>query len=99
MHTKTAGQGELPLVLLHGFGASTYTWREVWEPLAQDHPVVAFDRPAFGLTERPMPGDWAGRSPYSAEAQVDQTVALMDKLGIDQAVLVCLLYTSTACWR
>lgn len=87
-HVKTAGQGDLPLVLMHGFGASTYTWREVWQPLAQTHPVVAFDRPAFGLTERPMPGDWTGRSPYSAEAQADQTVALMDRLGIDQAVLV-----------
>ena len=88
MHYKAAGQGELPLVLLHGFGASTYTWREVWEPLAQNHPVMAFDRPAFGLTERPLPGEWTGPSPYSAAAQADQTVALMDKLGIDQAVLV-----------
>jgi pimeloyl-ACP methyl ester carboxylesterase len=88
MHYKAMGQGNPALVLLHGFAASTFSWREVMEPLAADHTVVAFDRPAFGLTERPMPGDWQGQSPYSADAQVEQTIGLMDELGIDKAVLV-----------
>ncbi|MFN2164780.1 MAG: alpha/beta fold hydrolase, partial [Anaerolineae bacterium] len=76
------------LLLLHGFAASTLSWREVMEPLAQQAAVMAFDRPAFGLTERPMPGEWQGESPYSPEAQADLTVSLMDELGIDQAILV-----------
>jgi len=80
--------GEPALLLLHGFAASTFSWREVMDPLAQEATVVAFDRPAFGLTERPMPGEWQGQSPYSPEAQADLTVALMDELGIDQAVLI-----------
>ncbi|MCS6844121.1 MAG: alpha/beta hydrolase [Caldilineales bacterium] len=89
IHYKIAGQGEPALVLLHGFGASTYTWREVMGPLAEDHLVVAFDRPAFGLTERPMPGQFPnGVNPYTAEAQTDLTVGLMDALGIERAVLV-----------
>ena len=51
--------------------------------------MVAFDRPAFGLTERPMPGDFPnGVNPYTADAQADLTVGLMDELGIEQAVLV-----------
>eukprot|EP00276_Gloeochaete_wittrockiana_P019575 CAMPEP_0184357658 /NCGR_PEP_ID=MMETSP1089-20130417/110063_1 /TAXON_ID=38269 ORGANISM="Gloeochaete wittrockiana, Strain SAG46.84" /NCGR_SAMPLE_ID=MMETSP1089 /ASSEMBLY_ACC=CAM_ASM_000445 /LENGTH=522 /DNA_ID=CAMNT_0026695547 /DNA_START=127 /DNA_END=1695 /DNA_ORIENTATION=+ len=44
-------------VLLHGFGASVFSWREVIAPLAQlfQGNVVAFDRPGFGLTSRPLP--------------------------------------------
>jgi pimeloyl-ACP methyl ester carboxylesterase len=89
VHYKEAGQGDTALLLLHGFASSTYSWREVMPPLAEDSRVVAFDRPAFGLTERPMPGDFPnGVNPYAAEAQVDLTVGLMDQLGIEQAVLV-----------
>jgi pimeloyl-ACP methyl ester carboxylesterase len=90
LHTKMDGEGTPALVLLHGFGASIYSWREVMEPLAEDAQVVAFDRPAFGLTERPLPGDssWPGYNPYTGEAQVDLTVGLMDALGIPDAVLV-----------
>jgi pimeloyl-ACP methyl ester carboxylesterase len=76
------------LLLLHGFAASTFSWREVMDPLAEQATVVAFDRPAFGLTERPMPAEWQGQSPYSPEAQADLTVGLMDELGIGQAILV-----------
>jgi pimeloyl-ACP methyl ester carboxylesterase len=88
VHYKTAGEGEPTMLLLHGFAASLYSWREVMEPLGELGTVVAFDRPAFGLTERPMPGEWEGESPYGTSAQADLTVALMDALGIEEAVLV-----------
>lgn len=88
VHYKIAGQGEPVLVLLHGFAASTFSWREVWEPLAQVATVIAFDRPAFGLTARPMPAPRSGWNPYSPEAQADLTVGLMDRLGVDRAILV-----------
>lgn len=88
VHYKIAGEGEPVLILLHGFGASLFSWREVMGPLAAHGTVVAFDRPAFGLTERPMPGEWEGESPYSAAAQADLTVGLMDALGVERAVLV-----------
>lgn len=88
VHYKMAGSGRPALVLLHGFAASTFSWREVIGPLSEVGTVVAFDRPGFGLTERPMPGEWEGRSPYAPEAQADLTVGLMDALGIEQAVLV-----------
>jgi len=88
VHYKTAGQGEPALVLLHGFAASVFTWREVMDPLAEIGTVIAFDRPAFGLTERPLPGQWQGQNPYSPEAQADLTVALMDELGVEKAILV-----------
>lgn len=88
VHYKEMGAADPALLLLHGFAASTFSWREVMAPLAETHRVVAFDRPAFGLTERPMPGEWEGQNPYSPEAATDLTVGLMDQLGIDQAVLV-----------
>lgn len=88
VHYKERGQGEPVFLLLHGFGASTFSWREVMEPLGQIGRAIAFDRPGFGLTSRPMPGQWTGRNPYSTEAQVDLTVALMDTWGVERAILV-----------
>jgi pimeloyl-ACP methyl ester carboxylesterase len=88
VHYKTAGQGEPTLLLLHGFAASVFSWRETMEPLSEIGTVIAFDRLAFGLTERPLPGEWPGENPYSPEAQADLTVALLDTLGADTAVLV-----------
>lgn len=82
-----------PLLLLHGFLTSTQTWRQLLVPLGRGGRVVAFDRPAFGLSARPLPAagddDFAeGDDPYSPEAQVAQTLALVDTLGIDRPILV-----------
>jgi pimeloyl-ACP methyl ester carboxylesterase len=88
VHYKTLGQGEPTLVLLHGFAASLFSWREIMVPLAESGTVIAFDRPAFGLTERPTPSQWRGENPYDPEYQADLTVGLMDALNVDQAVLV-----------
>lgn len=88
VHFKKVGDGQPVIILLHGFAASVYSWHEVMEPLAATGTVIAFDRPAFGLTERPLPEDWVGDSPYSPEAQVELTIALMDNLAIDKAILV-----------
>jgi pimeloyl-ACP methyl ester carboxylesterase len=88
VHYKTAGSGNQALILLHGFGASTFTWHKVIPPLSQDYTVVAYDRTGFGYTSRPMPDDWSDTSPYSPLSQVEQLIALMDTLGIEDAVLV-----------
>jgi pimeloyl-ACP methyl ester carboxylesterase len=86
VHVKTMGKGQPVFVLLHGFGASLYSWREVMEPLSRYGTVIAFDRPAFGLTERPL--QWQGQNPYGAETQVELTLGLMDHFGVTQAVLI-----------
>jgi pimeloyl-ACP methyl ester carboxylesterase len=92
VHYEEAGEGGPPLVLLHGFAASTYSWREVLGALGESARTIAFDRPAFGLTERPLPetwqGDWQSQNPYRPTAQGELTVGLLDQLGIDKAVLV-----------
>jgi pimeloyl-ACP methyl ester carboxylesterase len=87
VHYKSAGSGEPFLILLHGFGASVFSWRKVMEPLGRSGTVIAFDRPAFGLTERPL--TWEdGVNPYTPEAQVALLVGLMDALDVDRAILV-----------
>jgi pimeloyl-ACP methyl ester carboxylesterase len=88
VHYLSSGQGEPAFVLLHGFGASLFTWREIIEPLSAIGTVVAFDRPAFGLTERPMPEDWGTHNPYDPDFQADLTIAFMDQLGLERAILV-----------
>ncbi len=54
-HRNYRGQESDPplIILMHGFGASTFSWREVLDPLTQFGEVVAYDRPGFGFTERP----------------------------------------------
>jgi len=86
VHYKKYGNGEPVFILLHGFGASLFSWREVTEPLAEIGTVIAYDRPAFGLTERPM--EWDGINPYSQETQVELVIGLMDALGVEKAILV-----------
>ncbi|MFM5905684.1 MAG: alpha/beta fold hydrolase [Micrococcales bacterium] len=40
------------IILLHGFGASCFSWTPVISALARHGEVYAYDRPAFGFTER-----------------------------------------------
>ncbi len=41
------------VVLIHGFGSSIYTWKDVLPLLAADHDVVALDLPGFGASDLP----------------------------------------------
>jgi len=43
-----------PVLLLHGFGASTYTWRGIAPELARDHRVIAVDLKGFGQSDKPF---------------------------------------------
>lgn len=86
VHYKIYGEGETVFILLHGFGASLFSWREIVEPLSAYGTVIAYDRPAFGLTERPM--EWEGESPYSQTSQIELLINLMNTLRIEKAILV-----------
>lgn len=86
VHYRSSGAGEPAYVLLHGFAASTFSWREVMGPLSARGQVLAYDRPAFGLTERPM--KWSDWNPYGAAEQVDIALSLLDSLGIDRAIVI-----------
>ncbi|MCU0476423.1 MAG: alpha/beta hydrolase, partial [Anaerolineae bacterium] len=73
----------LPVMLLHGFGGSVFTWRYTIDPLVEaGYRVIAFDRPPYGLADKDATLDWTGT------AYADLTVGLMDALDIEAAVLV-----------
>jgi len=86
IHYKDGGQGKKSFILLHGFGASLFSWHRVFDRFKAYGRVVAFDRPAFGLTERPLV--WEGDNPYSPDFQVGLVIGLMDRLNIEQAILI-----------
>jgi len=86
LHYKKEGDGKPFFLLMHGFGASVYSWRELMGPLAAKGSVIAYDRPAFGLTERPL--EWQQWNPYSSSAQVDIALELLDLFGAEKAILI-----------
>jgi pimeloyl-ACP methyl ester carboxylesterase len=77
-HVVDRGAGE-PLVLLHGFGASTLIWDAVVPELARSRRVVAIDLNGFGWTERP-------REPeaYTLAGQERLVLGVADALGLDR---------------
>ncbi|HWM89204.1 MAG TPA: alpha/beta fold hydrolase [Thermoanaerobaculia bacterium] len=81
VHIEQAGQGEA-VVLLHGFGASTYAWRKVMPALAASFRVIAIDLNGFGYTQRPQAFE-----SYTREGQADLVLRVMDALGIASAHL------------
>ncbi|MFL6292814.1 MAG: alpha/beta fold hydrolase [Thermoanaerobaculia bacterium] len=82
VHIEQAGSGE-PVILLHGFGASTYSWRNVMPALAASFRVIAIDLNGFGYTQRPRAFE-----SYTREGQADLVLRVMDGLGIRSAHLM-----------
>lgn len=75
-------EGE-PVILLHGFGGSTFTWRHTMPALAEvGLRVIAYDRPPFGRSGKDPELD------FSLSAQTDLLAPLMDSLNIERASLV-----------
>jgi pimeloyl-ACP methyl ester carboxylesterase/creatinine amidohydrolase/Fe(II)-dependent formamide hydrolase-like protein len=83
IHYVEKGQGE-PVVLLHGIGGSLQSWINagVFEKLAVDHRVIAFDARGHGKSGKPH-----DPKKYGREMPLD-VVRLLDHLGIKQAHLV-----------
>lgn len=79
--------GDAPLiVLMHGFGASTFSWRNVQEPLSKLGEVISYDRPAFGFTERKT--SWEGTNPYGFQGNFEILDALIAKYGAGRQVVL-----------
>jgi pimeloyl-ACP methyl ester carboxylesterase len=79
IHYQEKGAGP-PLVLLHGYTASTFAWKDVIDPLSEQFRVIAVDLKGFGFSGKPD-GD------YTRRAQGDMVIRLLDHLKIDRAVL------------
>lgn len=75
VHVDARGEG-FPLLLLHGFGASTLLWEPVLPELARARRAVAIDLHGFGWTERP-----SDPAAYTLEGQERMVLAVADQLG------------------
>jgi magnesium chelatase accessory protein len=53
-HIQIMGDGP-PIVLIHGTGSSTHTWRDIMPKLASRFTVVAFDLPGHAFTRHASP--------------------------------------------
>ena len=79
IHYQEKGAG-IPLVLIHGFTSSTYSWKDVFGPLSKNFRVIAVDLKGFGFSGKPD-GD------YSRPAQAVLVSHLLDYLKIEKAWL------------
>lgn len=89
VHHEVHGDAAAPALLLsHHFYGSTRSWRHLTGDLARDHLVTAFDRPGFGLTERPDRRPRPGGSYFDRATAARIGWELLDHLGAARAVLV-----------
>ena len=75
----------LPIVLIHGTGASLHTWEGWVRALKNRRRVISFDLPGFGLT-----GPFAGQyevGNYKGDTYARFVLDLLDALKIDRVVL------------
>ncbi len=71
----------IPLVLIHGTGASLHTWEKWVKSLKANHRIITFDLPAYGLTGPNATGD------YSQDYYVSFVDKLLTKLSVKKCVL------------
>ena len=76
---REAGKGPA-LLLLHGIGGSSKTWQEQYRAFAGSHRVIGWDAPGFGGSD-PAPEP-------TADCWADEAMGLLDRLGIETAVLL-----------
>lgn len=82
LHYELHGEGEgTPLLLTHGYGASSGMWKQNLPALAR-RPVITWDMRGHGASDAPE-----DPSLYSHEACLDDMSALLEAAGFERAVL------------
>ncbi len=80
-HVQVMGAGPT-IVLLHGAGAATHSWRDLAPLLANDFTVIAPDLPGHGFTETP------GGDGLSLPGMARSVTALLATLGAEPVLVV-----------
>jgi pimeloyl-ACP methyl ester carboxylesterase len=93
---REAGDPSAPTVLLlHGFAASSFMFRDLIPALADRYHVIAPDLPAFGFTEAPARGEYA----YTF-TQLAKTIGqFTEQLKLDKYALMVHDYGAPVGWR
>lgn len=81
IHYLTKGSGK-PVILIHGLGGHSFSWRKNIAPLAKFFQVYAPDLKGFGFSDRPLKSD------YSLEGMATFLIRFMDALEIPEAALI-----------
>lgn len=93
---REAGPLDAPaVVLLHGFPASSFMFRDLIPRLAAELHVVAPDLLGFGLSDAPP----ADRFTYTFDTLTDLTAGLLDQLGIGRYAIYVQDYGAPIGWR
>ncbi len=95
---QTAGCQGMPIILIHGFGASSDHWRHNLPVLAATNRVYAIDLLGFGQSAKPTPGK---PFDYTFSTWGDQIAAFCQEVVGDGVVLVgnsigCIVALQTA---
>jgi pimeloyl-ACP methyl ester carboxylesterase len=77
LYYEVHGQGE-PLVMIMGFGGSSAGWIFQRRAFQKYFQVITFDNRGVGRSDKPV-------GPYSIGMMAEDTVGLMDHLGIEKA--------------
>jgi pimeloyl-ACP methyl ester carboxylesterase len=75
------GEGP-PVLLIHGFGTSTFTWRHVAPQLARHHRVIAVDLKGFGQSDKPFDDR------YSVFDQAQLLIQLIEKEDLHNLTII-----------
>ena len=75
-HVQLAGSGPV-LLLIHGTGAATHSWRGLIPLLAKRFRVISFDLPGHGFTELPRRGQYALPQMASAIARLLEALVVV----------------------
>ncbi len=83
IHYLQTGPKKKPnLVMLHGIGASTFSWRKVIPLFAKHYRVTVLDLPGFGQSHKDA------RFSYGLDEQCQRVEQFLEKLGIHQARII-----------
>lgn len=94
-HVQRMGQGPT-LLLIHGTGSATHSWRDLAPRLAERFSIVAPDLPGHGFTESPgapglsLPGMAAGLAELLAALEVRPDLVAGHSAGAAIAARLCL---------
>jgi pimeloyl-ACP methyl ester carboxylesterase len=93
---REAGPADAPvIVLLHGFPASSFMFRDLIPPLAQRYRVIAPDLLGFGLSDAPP----ADTFTYTFDALSRLTAGLLAELGVTRYAIYVHDYGAPVGWR
>lgn len=70
-----------PMIFLHGFGASSYSWRYLTKHFSKEYRTIAIDLKGFGLSDKP------GDNRYSAGDQALIIKSFIEKNSLSNVIL------------